>query len=241
MRNSIRMIAVAAALCAGQITTAQAEFTASQKDELNKLFETYIKENPLVVRDALIALADNEAKERRSQAMTMVALDEGDPSMGAGDEADIVIYEFSDYNCGYCKRVFTQIQSVLEDDPKVRLTLKEYPILAESSVMAARAGIAAGMQGKFEPFHVGMMNWRGEITMDAILSIAEDGGIDTTQLQADMASEATENILQRTRATAQALEVSGTPALIIGDEFVPGAISAEQIKQIIQEQRDAAS
>ena len=241
MRNSILIWAFVTALLASQITGAQAEFSAAQKDELNKLFEVYIKENPLVVREALIALADNEAKERRGQAMAMVALDEGDPSMGAGDEADIVIYEFSDYNCGYCKRVFTQIQSVLAEDPKVRLTLKEYPILAESSMLAARAGIAAGMQGKFEPFHVGMMAWRGEISMDSILAIAQESDIDTTRLQADMTSEATENILQRTRATAQALEVSGTPALVIGDEFIPGAISAEQIKQIIQEQRDAAS
>lgn len=239
MRTFILAFLLSFGLGSFGLATAHADFSAAQKDELNKLIEAYIKENPLVVRDALIALADTESRERRNQALAMVGADEGDPYIGAGDEADIIIYEFSDYNCGYCKRVFTQLQTVLADDPKVRLTLKEYPILAESSVEAARAGIAAGMQGKFEAYHVGMMNWRGPISLDAILEVAEDGGLDTTQLQADMASDEVENILQRTRATAQALEVSGTPALIIGTEFVPGAINADQIKEIIQAQREA--
>ena len=239
MRNHLIGLLIMMSVFFVSSTSAKAEFSATEKSELNALIEAYIKENPDVVREALIALADDEARAQRQQAISMLEIDEGDPYLGAGDEADIIIYEFSDYNCGYCKRVFSQLRMVLADDPKVRLTLKEYPILAESSLEAARAGIAAQMQGKFEPFHVGMMMWNGAISQDSILAIAQDAGIDTKRLLTDMQSGEVDSILARTRATAQALEVSGTPALVIGTEFIGGAVSAERIKQVIAEQRAA--
>ena len=238
MRNHLIGLLIMMSVFFVSSTSAKAEFSATEKSELNALIEAYIKENPDVVREALIALADDEARAQRQQAISMLEIDEGDPYLGAGDEADIIIYEFSDYNCGYCKRVFSQLRMVLADDPKVRLTLKEYPILAESSLDAARAGIAAGMQGKFEAFHTGMMTWRGPISLESVMSVAQDSGLDMARLEADMASAEVDAILQRTRATAQALDVSGTPALVIGDEFIPGAIDASQIKEIIAQQRE---
>ena len=242
MIKIVRSIIVAICLSLGCAPIALAEFSDAQKQELNKLFEAYIKDNPLVVRDALIALANKEEQDRRAEGLALVRIDDDDPTMGASaEEADITIYEFSDYNCGYCKRVFTQIQQVLADDPKVRLTVKEFPILAESSEIAARAAVASQMQGLFGPFHIGMMEWNGPISLDSILDVAEGSGLDVARLQKDMTSDTVNNVIARTRATAQALEVSGTPALVIGSEFVPGAISADQIKQIIAAQRAAGN
>ena len=193
-----------------------AEFNEAEKEALHELIQDYIKANPEVVRDALIALANEEAIAQREQAFRLLGNDNGDPYIGAGADADIIIYEFSDYNCGYCKRVFAQLQAVLADDPKVRLTLKEYPILAESSLEAAKAAIAAHKQGLFEPFHIGLMNWRGALSTNAILSIAAEAGLDLDQLETDMKHPVVEEILNRTRMTARALEVSGTPALLMG-------------------------
>ena len=239
MRNIFMSLLAGMSLLSVSSTSALAEFSAAEKSELNALFESYIKENPDIVRQALIDLADAEEQAQRAQAMMMLDRNEGDPFMGAGDEMDIIIYEFSDYNCGYCKRVFTALQQVLADDPKVRLVLKEYPILAESSIEAARAAIAAQRQGKFEAFHSGMMTWRGGISTDSILSVAAEAGLDIDRLIADMQNGMVDNILARTRATAQALNVTGTPALVIGTEFIGGAVGADQIKQVIAEQRAA--
>ena len=219
------------------VTSAHADFSADEKKELQALFESYVRDNPEIIREALIALAIKEEEEQRSQAFSLLSDDEGDPHIGAGDEADIIIYEFSDYNCGYCKRVFTQLQAVVASDPKVRLTLKEYPILADSSEEAAKAALAAHKQGKFPAFHEAMMTWRGAISTNSILSVAAEVGLDIEKLEADMKSPEIDLILARTRATAQALEVSGTPALVIGTEFVGGAISAAQIREIIADQR----
>lgn len=221
--------------------TAQADFSAAEKKELNKLIEAYIIEHPEIVRESLIRLAEAEAVARRENALSIVRNDAGDPFMGAGDNADIIIYEFSDYNCGYCKRVFGQLQAVLAEDDKVRLTLKEFPILSETSIIAAKAAIAAHRQGKFPEFHSGMMNWRGQVSLDMILSIAAENGLDVGQLEAEMNSPDIDKILNRTRAAAQALEISGTPALVIGTEVVPGAVTAAEIKSIIAAQRAAQS
>ena len=219
---------------------AHAELSDAEVKELRRLFEIFVKENPEMVRESLINLAERETIERREAGIALVRNDEGDPFMGAGEEADIVIYEFSDYNCGYCKRVYEDLQTVLADDDKVRLVLKEFPILAQSSLDAARAAVAAQMQGKFERFHIGMMEWRGPISMDSILEVASDADIDIEQLQADMKTEAVTNVIERTRYTAQELEISGTPALIIGTEMVPGAVSADEIKKIIAQEREKA-
>ena len=238
MKKWLMMGMVAGFLGTGSM--AHAEFSEAEVKELNRLFEVFIKDNPEKVREALINLAEREVLERRAAGLALVKNDEGDPFMGAGDEADIIIYEFSDYNCGYCKRVFQDLQTVLADDDKVRLVLKEFPILAQSSMEAARASVAAHMQGKFERFHVGMMEWRGAIDMDTILDVARDADIDVKKLQADMQSDEVTNVIERTRYTAQELEISGTPALIIGTEVVPGAVSADEIKKIIAQEREKA-
>ena len=86
-----------------------------------------------------------------------------------------------------------------------------------------------------------MMNWRGQVSLDMILSIAAENGLDVGQLEAEMNSPDIDQILNRTRAAAQALEISGTPALVIGTEVVPGAVTAAEIKSIIAAQRAAQS
>lgn len=239
-KSYLKFMAILVLSMTAAIQVAKADFSNAERTELNALFEAYIKANPEVVREALIALAEREVMERREAGFSLVKSDAGDPFMGAGETADITIYEFSDYNCGYCKRVYEDLQTVLADDDKVRLVLKEFPILAQSSLDAARASVAAHMQGKFERFHIGMMEWRGPISMDTIMDVARDADIDIEQLQADMRTDEVTNVIERTRYTAQELEISGTPALIIGTEIVPGAVSADEIKKIIAQERKKA-
>ena len=137
-----------------------ADLAASDRAELNKVIEDFIRNNPEVVRDTLIALAAREEAERKQIGLAMVRDDLGDPVMG-NPKGKITLYEFSDYNCGYCKRVFEPIQKLLRDNPDVRLVIKEFPILSQSSLVAAKAAIAAEMHGKFGAYHIAMMTYRG--------------------------------------------------------------------------------
>ena len=215
---------------------AKAELDISDRAALNSIIKEFIQNNPEVVRDTLISLAAREETERKQAGLSRVRDDRGDPVMGNPDGA-ITLYEFSDYNCGYCKRVFEPIQQVLRDNPDVRLVIKEFPILSQSSLVAAQAAIAAEMQGKFADYHIGMMTYRGQITNDVVMRVAEQAGLDNTQLQKAMESPETAAIIQRTREAAAALALNGTPALVIGDTVVPGAIGLDELVGLITDER----
>ena len=213
---------------------AQAKLGATEKQEIESLIEKFIQNNPEILRDALTRLAQTEALAAHQAAMEMVLDDAGDPFIGAKDAA-LTIYEFSDYNCGYCKRIFPDLMAVLEKNPSVRLVIKEFPILAESSILGARAAIAAQRQGKFPAFHAEMMEWRGKLDANAIDRMAKKVELDRQKLQRDMADPATDFILNRTRQAAAAFDLQGTPALIIGDNIIPGAISRSEILNLIKQ------
>jgi len=218
----------------GLTSPGQAELSSADKKQVETLIENFIRENPVLLRDVLTRLAQSEAEAAQQAAMELVYDDSGDPYVGA-DQPGLIIYEFSDYNCGYCKRVFPDLMAILEADPSLRLVVKEFPILAESSVLAARAAIAAQAQKKFPAFHRALMGWRGRLDGEAINKMAREVGLDTKQLQKDMQAERTERILSRTRQAASALDLRGTPALIIGKNIVPGAISREEILSLINQ------
>ena len=215
---------------------AKAELDISDRAVLNSIIREFIQNNPEVVRDSLISLAAREEAERKQAGLASVRDDRGDPVMGNPD-GTITLYEFSDYNCGYCKRVFEPIQQMLRDNPDVRLVIKEFPILSQSSVTAAKAGIAAQKQGKFKSFHAEMMTYRGQVNGASIRQAASEAGLDLVQLKQDMDSPETTAIITRTRSAAAALSISGTPALVIGDTVIPGAISIEELQTVIDKER----
>ena len=235
------MSLTAAALTAGFASSVHADVKdADVKDSDKAAFEAIIRDyiiaNPELLRDALIDLAKREDMARQALAMQMLFDDAGDPAMGNSD-GGLVIYEFSDYNCGYCKRVFEPIQQILRDDDDIRLVVKEFPILSQSSLVAAQAAVAAEKQGKFAGFHINMMTYRGKITTKSIMDAAEQAGIDIAQLKTDMAGSAVESIITRTRQAAEALQLTGTPALVIGDTIVRGAVDIDEFRRLIAAER----
>ncbi len=228
---------MALALSGAAITTAaQAELSTAEKNEIEAVIEDYIISHPELIRDVLTRLAQAEQQAQLEAGLSLVRQDSGDPAIGPA-EAELTVYEFSDYNCGYCKRLFPDLQAILAEDSDLRLVIKEFPILAESSVDAARAGIAAQAQGKFAAFHTALMGWRGRVDDTAVRTAAEAAGLDMAAFSRDMAAPQTDMILNRTRQAATALELRGTPALVIGNTVIPGAVSRDDILDLIKQAR----
>ena len=221
------------------ITVSAVSAANSVKDDkavMRQVIERYIKDNPEVLRDALLGLAVREEELRIKTGIKKVQLDEGDPTMG-NENGSIIVYEFSDYNCGYCKRMFAPIQQLLGNNDDIRMVIKEFPILSESSLTAARAGIAAQKQGKFPSFHSKMMMYRGQVSDASIMTAANNSGLDLDQLQQDMNSPATTAIIERTRTGAAALNLNGTPAFVIGETVISGAVSIDELQSVIDRER----
>ena len=231
------LIAICLVLTTVVPSLARADLDATDRATLNSIIEDFIRNNPEIVRDTLIALAAREEAERRQTGLAKVRDDQGDPVMGNAN-GTITLYEFSDYNCGYCKRVFEPIQQLVRDNPDVRLVIKEFPILSQSSLVAAKAAIAAEMQGKFGDYHIAMMTYRGQISDAVVMRMAAQAGVDIEQLKSDMESLKTTAIIQRTREAAAALEINGTPGLVVGDTVVPGAIGLGELVKLIAEERN---
>ena len=164
---------------AGFNTPAIADLETVDRAEIHRVIKQYIMDNPKVLRDALMELAAREKQAIIMAGLAKLKSDDGDPVMG-NVNGSLVIYEFSDYNCGYCKRMFPTIQQLLATNDDIRLVVKEFPILGQTSIIAARAGVAAQKQGKFPAFHREMMIYRGQVSEAAIMTAARTAQLDLT-------------------------------------------------------------
>ncbi|MCY4335869.1 MAG: DsbA family protein [Litoreibacter sp.] len=219
--------------------------SAQQMDEesLRALILQTIRDNPEVIMEAIETLQAQEAEAQAAAAaaaltaqMGALQNDPNAPVLGNPD-GDITVVEFFDYNCGYCRRVFPNVKALMEEDTNIRVVMREWPILGEESVFAARASLASRKQGKYEEFHNALMGANGRASQAVVLSIADDLGMDIDQLRADMESPEVDAHINTSRQLTQALGVNGTPAFVFEDQLVPGAIELEQMKQLVEELR----
>jgi len=161
------------------------------------------------------------------------------PVIGNPD-GDVTLVKFSDYQCTFCKAADPRIEKLMTDDPKVRVVVKEFPVLGPVSVVAAKAALAARLQGKYHPYHQAMMGFRGKLTNDDIFAMAGKAGLDVARLKADMESpEVTDQIID-TFNLARALKISLTPGYIVNATVLSG-VSAKTSSAAIDFPREIAA
>ena len=214
---------------AASSSPAASAFTPEQRKELGALIKEILVNNPEILLEAQNAL---EAKMDKIQSERMaVAIKEhagelfrptGSPIVGNAN-GDVPVIEFFDYNCGYCKKAFLDIAKLVDKDKKVRVIMKEFPILSKGSEEAAKVALAAKMQGKYWEFHRALLQSQGQANEATALKVAEKLGLDMTRLKKDMASPEVQKEIDATRELATKMGIQGTPHFIVGDRIVPGA------------------
>lgn len=218
-----------------------AGFNAAEEGRVKELVREYILENPEIIAEAVTLLqAKQETQRQERQQETLANLQDrlANPPEGTvigNPDGSVTVVEFFDYNCGYCKSMFTTVLNTIGENDDIRLALIEFPILGPNSVTASKAALAAREQDLYGPFHQAMMNHRGSLNESTIMSLARGVGLNVTKLQEDMKSPELDKIIEDNRELAQQLEISGTPAFVIGPSLVPGAMSEEQFRQLISE------
>ncbi|MBM3540851.1 MAG: DsbA family protein [Alphaproteobacteria bacterium] len=185
------------------------------------------------------ARAGQEARAREALASNeRLLLGHGDDAVVLGNPAgDVTVVEFFDYRCPYCKRVADGVFETIAADGKVRLVMKEWPILGPDSLFASRAALASRKQGKYAEFHRALMAERGALGEQAVLSTAARVGLNVEQLARDMMAPEIEAHLRQNHALARSIGLEGTPAFVVGREIVPGAIDAGALKELIARAR----
>jgi len=164
-----------------------------------------------------------------------------DIPVAGNPEGDIAIVEWFDYQCPYCRKLEPELQQIVQDDGKVRLVLKDWPILGEFSKVAARMALASKYQDKFIQAHDALIGVNSKLSEPRIRELLASAGIDVDRATRDLATnaKAIEAILARNNDQATAFGFRGTPSFIVGKFRVPGVLTMAQFEQVIADARKA--
>jgi len=210
-------------------------FAYADKIEQNKIeviIKKFLLNNPELIKSTLENYEINQEIKKKRNAIELLNIS-NNPRL-LQKNADITIFEFFDYNCGYCKSVVKLLLDTINEDKKINLVFVEFPILSEDSYTASLAALAAEKQNLYSQFHISLMKVRGRINEKQIFKTAKEVGLNINKLKLDMESPDIQLILKTNREVAKLLQLNGTPAFIIGDVIYPGAIKKDQLKKAIK-------
>jgi len=240
MKPRLLALAGAALLAAVPLTLHATEFTPEQKNGIEQVVHDYLIAHPEVLQEAMAELekrqqAAEAEKHKGAVKEHAQALFSSPHQVVLGNtDGKVTFVEFFDYNCGFCKRAMDDMLTLLKDDPKLKVVLKEFPVLGPGSVEAAQVAVAVRMQDKtgkkYLEFHQKLLGGRGEANKARALAVAKDVGMDMTRLQKDMQSPEVKATLQENFKLAEALGLNGTPSYVIGDKVVVGAVGLPQLQ-----------
>lgn len=246
--SPFKTLAAAVAVFTLPLTAYSAEaqpLSPAEKQQMEQVVRDYLVGNPEVIIEALNAYQQREreaAQIRQRDAMDALQADlknnPNDPVIG-NPNGDVTVVEFFDYRCGFCKRVFNDVQTLIKEDGNIRYVLKEFPILGPDSVHASRAAQAVWLhqQDKYLPFHTAMMTSKGDLSEAKVMELAKSAGVDTAALPEQMNDPQIDAVLNATIAQASALDITGTPAFVFGSEVQPGAIPLSTMQELVSAMR----
>jgi protein-disulfide isomerase len=216
--------------------------TKEQRENIEKIVREYLLRNPSIIREAMQALqAQEEREKQQSVASNMKSLEsdiysDPDSPVAGNPKGDVTVVVFFDYDCGYCKLTLPRLQTLLSKDHSIKIVYKEFPILSPQSQVAAQAALAANRQGKYDAFHYGLLE-SDQSSDDAIKRISDRLGLNYATLQKDMADPKLNEALARNLRLASALNINGTPAFIVGQQIIPGAIDMDSLAKVVAAER----
>jgi protein-disulfide isomerase len=233
-------IAIAATLLLGAPVLAQS-FSEPQRAEIETIVRSYLLAHPEVLEEVTAELskrqtAAEDAKHTEAVQRNAELIFNSPRGVQVGHaDGDVQFVEFFDYNCGYCKRAMSDMLTMIKDDPKLKVTLKEFPVLGPGSVEAAQVAVAARMQDptgkKYLDFHQKLLGGRGPADKDKALAAAKDAGFDMARLEKDLKSPEVRATLEENFKVAEDVGLNGTPSYVIGQQVVVGAIGLDGLKE----------
>ena len=248
-------VLTAAIAVASLTTTPSAQedgLTAAQRQEIKELVREYLLENPEIIPEAINVLRERELLALEAQAARVIAgrrefiQDDGISGELGNADGDVVVVEFFDYQCQFCRRGYRTVMDVIEGDGNIRFVAKQLPVLdapdgPQISRFAARASLAAERQGKFAAFHDALMTAPGPLHESRILKLAAKAGLDEARLKKDMADPALDRSIANNLMLAQEIGIRGTPAYIVGGQLHRGYQTADDFKAAVTAARERAA
>lgn len=232
--GALAALSAAAGVTAFAMQAADAPVTS--RAQIEEIVRDYILEHPEILPQAMERLKEQRITavigEKRAQLET--------PYEGAWEGAengDVVLVEFFDYACGYCRASRKDVERLLAEDPKLKVVYRELPILSEDSNKAAHVSLLAAGQGSYSAFHDALYE-AGQVTEASIIDAAKKAGIDRKAAQAAMKDDRYRNEIESNIRLAQALGASGTPTFVVGNQLLAGAVGYDALKEAVAAARE---
>jgi protein-disulfide isomerase len=231
------------ALC-GMPPAASAEsFSDAQRGDIETIVRNYLLAHPEVLEEAMAELSKRQAaaeaeKHEASVATNAEKIFNSPRGVVLGNkDGDVTFVEFFDYNCGYCKRAMADMLDLMKTDPKLKVVLKEFPVLSQGSVEAAQVAVAVRMQDptgkKYLDFHQKLLGGRGPADKARAMAAAKEAGLDTGRIEKDLASPEVRATLEENLKLAESMGMNGTPSYVIGKQVVIGAVGLDNLREKI--------
>jgi protein-disulfide isomerase len=233
----------AVALCATPPAASAENFSGGQRVEIETIIRTYLIAHPEVLEEAMAELNKRQAaaeaeKHEESVAQNSDTIFNSPRGVVLGNkDGDVTFVEFFDYNCGYCKRAMTDMLDLMKSDSKLKVVLKEFPVLSQGSVEAAQVAVAVRMQDpggkKYLDFHQRLLGGRGPADKARAIAAAKEAGLDVARIEKDLASPEVRATIEENFKLAESMGMNGTPSYVIGKQVVIGAVGLESLKEKI--------
>ena len=210
------------------------------REEIEIIIHEYIMQNPeLIIKsvEKLRQIAEKEEKNKEDylEKNFYSLANEMDIPWQGNKDAKVVLVEFVDYNCGYCKKSLEAITEILKNNNKIKISFRDYPILSPTSTIAAQAALAANAQNKYFDFHANLMNHVGNLTENKIFEIAKESGLNINKLKEHMLDPKITSVLKRNKELAKNLGIRGTPTFLINGKLYAGALDLNRLNFLIDE------
>ena len=223
---------------------AQGAFSPAQRTEIEQIIKQYLVKNPEVLQEAIGELEKRQQESQKVAQQAMLAqagktlFNSPHGNVIGNPAGDVTLVEFFDYNCGYCRAALPDMAALLAEDPNLRVIFKEFPILSNESIDAARVAVLVGdADVDYWAFHEALFSSRGKVDKKVALTAATDLGLSQVNLELGMGSAEVSETIQTSYEIAKALNITGTPTYIIGNEIIPGAIGIDELRTRIANMR----
>src|SRR6195952_4522238 len=233
----------ALALSGTPLTASAQGFSDSQRGDIETIVRSYLIAHPEVLEEAMAELSKRQSAAETEKHEASVAKNAdlifNSPRgvMLGNKDGDVTFVEFFDYNCGYCKRAMTDMLDLMKADPKLKVVLKEFPVLGPTSVEAAQVAVAARMQDpggkKYLDFHQKLLGGRGQADKAHAMAAAKEAGFDMARMEKDLTNPEVRETLAENFKLAEDMGMNGTPSYVIGKQIVIGAVGLESLKEKI--------
>ncbi|MDX2083599.1 MAG: DsbA family protein [Rickettsiales bacterium] len=211
-------------------------------EDVEKVLAKWIEANPKAIIASVTNMQKKAIEQQIKDAQKNISskkdeiFNDANSASYAPSGFDVTIVEFFDYSCGYCKKAQSTVSDLLDQDKKVRIIYKEYPILGQASVEMAQVAVAVNIinPAAYKKFHDALMKSNAHSKAEAI-NIAKSNGINSDKLEKTLKNEQEKiaKILQDNSVLGASIGITGTPGFIIGEELIPGAMDIASFKEKI--------